>query len=433
MEQLYSCRFCVNMLREAFRPVETHFIRASTKDRDLKGSNSNIAFSMTKNESQDNLNDGDSVLHPPHVRFQKFGVGVSRSPFSVRLVLHRKSSFRNRTKKRPDAVLGGGSSHELLEGGRQSNLTQMDLLLNLSLSGEHCLLRNDHELYQEHLKPGYRLYDQQNFDLPICYSSKVEEMMALPESMRQACDLFYSPPRRTMIGRRKKLLILDINGLLADIVSPPPKECKADIKIARRAVFKRPFCTDFMKFCFERFDVGIWSSRTRKNVEKVVDYLMGDMKRNLLFCWDLSHCTPTRFNTLENRHKALVFKEVRRIWEKYDPNLPWERGYYNESNTLLLDDSPYKALLNPPHTAIFPRSFSFQNKSDTSLGHGGDLQVYLEELAAATDVQKYVAQHPFGQRAITEGSSSWGFYLRVLKSVTRRYNTCLYHQPCLRC
>lgn len=67
---------------------------------------------------------------------------------------------------------------------------------------------------------------------------------------------------------------------------------------------------------------------------------------------DLSHCTPTRFNTLENRHKALVFKEVRRIWEKYDPNLPWERGYYNESNTLLLDDSPYKALLNPVRLVI---------------------------------------------------------------------------------
>lgn len=62
---------------------------------------------------------------------------------------------------------------------------------------------------------------------------------------------------------------------------------------------------------------------------------------------DLSHCTATGFRTLENRHKTLVFKELRRIWEKQDPNLPWEKGAYNESNTLLLDDSPYKALLNP--------------------------------------------------------------------------------------
>lgn len=43
----------------------------------------------------------------------------------------------------------------------------------------------------------------------------------------------------------------------------------------------------------------------------------------------------------------MVFKELRRLWEKRDPNLPWKKGDYDESNTLLVDDSPYKALLNP--------------------------------------------------------------------------------------
>lgn len=65
------------------------------------------------------------------------------------------------------------------------------------------------------------------------------------------------------------------------------------------------------------------------------------------FFQDLSHCTATKFKTLKDKHKPIVFKELRKIWEKHDPNLPWEKGYYNESNTLLLDDSPYKALLNP--------------------------------------------------------------------------------------
>ncbi|KAI9087314.1 hypothetical protein K1719_030784 [Acacia pycnantha] len=69
---------------------------------------------------------------------------------------------------------------------------------------------------------------------------------------------------------------------------------------------------------------------------------------------DHSQCTPTSFGTLENKHKPLVFKDLRKIWEKRDPNLPWEKGYYHESNTLLLDDSPYKALLNPPHTSDLP-------------------------------------------------------------------------------
>ncbi|KAE9466614.1 hypothetical protein C3L33_01463, partial [Rhododendron williamsianum] len=130
---------------------------------------------------------------------------------------------------------------------------------------------------------------------------------------------------------RKKLLILDVNGLLADIVHPPPR------------IFKRPFCNDFLKFCFERFDVGIWSSRTKK------------------------------------------------LWEKHDANLPWGKGCYNASNTLLLDDSPYKALLNPKHTAIFPYSYDFKDSCDNSLGPEGDIQVYLRDLVAAGDAQNFPA------------------------------------------
>lgn len=76
------------------------------------------------------------------------------------------------------------------------------------------------------------------------------------------------------------------------------------------------------------------------NLELLMDdFLMG--------LQDLSHCTTTGFRTLENKHKTLVFKDLRKIWEKNDSSLPWEKGIYNESNTLLLDDSPYKALLNP--------------------------------------------------------------------------------------
>lgn len=96
---------------------------------------------------------------------------------------------------------------------------------------------------------------------------------------------------------KKKLLILDINGILVDVVSHPfPKKIKRDAMIAKKAcekfllyllfsmtksffffkkpiwfslliglyfisVFKRPFCSEFLNFCFEKFDVAVWSSR----------------------------------------------------------------------------------------------------------------------------------------------------------------------------
>ncbi|KAI3996802.1 hypothetical protein MKX01_041102 [Papaver californicum] len=200
-----------------------------------------------------------------------------------------------------------------------------------------------------------------------------------------------------------KLLVLDLNGLLVDI--------------GKKSRTKRPFCDEFLKFCFERFHVGVWSSRKKSNVTNVVNYLMGDMKENLLFCWDVSHCTETGFKLLGDWYKPLVLKELKKLWNKHEPNLPWQKGVFNESNTLLLDDSPYKALCNPLYTAIFPSSYTREVLNDDSLGPGGDLRVYLESLVLAGNVQKYVEQHPFGQPAITSGDPYWGFYLEVFNAV----------------
>lgn len=40
---------------------------------------------------------------------------------------------------------------------------------------------------------------------------------------------------------KKKLIVLDLNGLVADIVSPPPKHVKSDATIARKAGQKQLF------------------------------------------------------------------------------------------------------------------------------------------------------------------------------------------------
>lgn len=53
-----------------------------------------------------------------------------------------------------------------------------------------------------------------------------------------------------------------------------------------------------------------------------------------------------------------------------------------------------------------------------SLAPRGRLRVYLERLAMADNVQKYVQQNPFGQRAITKSSATWTYYSKVV----RRYS-----------
>lgn len=57
-----------------------------------------------------------------------------------------------------------------------------------------------------------------------------------------------------------------------------------------------------------------------------------------IFMQDQMKCTRTGYNTIEDRKKPLVLKEL---------DLLWKRGRYSPSNTLLVDDSPYKAICNP--------------------------------------------------------------------------------------
>ncbi|XP_038894829.1 uncharacterized protein LOC120083233 isoform X2 [Benincasa hispida] len=184
----------------------------------------------------------------------------------------------------------------------------------------------------------------------VCFSASGETSSgvdAIAEEKTPSLVLDTSEKGDSIGFSRKKLLVLDVNGLLADFIIYVPPGYKPDIVIGQKAVFKRPFCDDFIKFCFERFEVGVWSSRTRRNVDMVIDFLMGDFREKLLFCWDQSHCTDTTFSTVENKHKPLVLKEIKKLWKYLKPR------EFNASNTLLLDDSPHKALCNPDREAIF--------------------------------------------------------------------------------
>lgn len=380
------------MIKGALTFMDINIINLNSRKQSIGNTNlikNTNSLPMTKGEVQANNLEVKSTMRAPLVRSLEMNVEKTKNPEQLTLVRKKKTRRRNRRKK-PVVVQNNTLVQELPETEEQISDVHLSIISNLSL----CNGRNNTAVA---IPSGtVRTLNKVNGDSGISNTSF---------------------PRLPSSRLRKKLLILDINGLLADIVSPPPKDHKADTKIARRAVFMRPACHDFLKFCFERFEVGVWSSRSERIATRVIDYLMGDMKHKLLFCWDLSQCTATGFRTLENRHKTLVFKELRRLWEKHDPNLPWEKGEYNESNTLLLDDSPYKALLNPAYTSVFPHPYKFSDGIDSSLGDGGDLRVYLEELSAAKDVQKFVEKKPFGQMPITENSASWDFYLKVITAM----------------
>ncbi|KAJ0642004.1 putative HAD superfamily protein [Helianthus annuus] len=145
----------------------------------------------------------------------------------------------------------------------------------------------------------------------------------------------------------------------------------------------------------------------RSTMEHALDFLMRDNKHRLLFRWDLAHCTEMGFSDGNEDHMFFVM-ELRKLWEKKDPSLPWEVGEYDESNTLLVESYPHRALLNPPHTTIFPYPYDW-NTEDNALGPEGDLRIYLERLAASDNVQKFVSENSFDQQLFHVEDYPWIF------------------------
>ncbi|KAL5058226.1 hypothetical protein RYX36_029830 [Vicia faba] len=75
---------------------------------------------------------------------------------------------------------------------------------------------------------------------------------------------------------------------------------------------------------------------------------------------DRLYCTKSTFHVPTRPDKKMVFKDLNKVWDQFRS--------FNAKNTLLVDDSPYKALLNPPHTTIFPHTYKFWHKTDNSIG-----------------------------------------------------------------
>ncbi|KAI9154449.1 hypothetical protein LWI28_026461 [Acer negundo] len=67
------------------------------------------------------------------------------------------------------------------------------------------------------------------------------------------------------LGPKKKLLVISLGGLLCHRVfhkerTTVPIRRKPGALIGNYKIYKGSHCTEFMKFCLERFEVEIWSS-----------------------------------------------------------------------------------------------------------------------------------------------------------------------------
>lgn len=168
----------------------------------------------------------------------------------------------------------------------------------------------------------------------------------------------------------RKLLILDLDETLI-FASETPLSQPPDFLVSNNYyVYKRPFVEQFLVWCFENFDVAVWTSATKDYAAEIVANIFPQPQGNLSFLWSRERCTP-----------SLDLETQETFWEKKITKL--RRRGYNLENIIVVDDTP-QMWRNSYGNLVRVKSY-FGELEDSELGK---LKSYLEILKNVENIRK---------------------------------------------
>ena len=132
----------------------------------------------------------------------------------------------------------------------------------------------------------------------------------------------------------KKLLIFDLNGVL--IYTRKKKKKK------NNNFTMRPHVEKFIDAMSKKYQLAVWTSKTFERAESMVQKLFHSY--DLLFTWYNDKCDKKYSDDA-----VYMTKDLRKVWNQFDN--------YDETNTILLDDSEEKCIVNNSYNCIHPRTF----------------------------------------------------------------------------
>jgi hypothetical protein len=188
----------------------------------------------------------------------------------------------------------------------------------------------------------------------------------------------------TLPQPRRILLVLDLNGTL--LYRP--------IKRRPFHFVERPYASHFLGYCLDTFHVAIWSSARPDNVGKMVDQLLGSAQRaRCVVVWarDKFGLSPANYDA-----RVQCYKRLQHLWD--DPAVRASHpdashgGRWDQSNTVLVDDSPEKGRSEPFNILPIPEFSGVANETAEVLPQVHD---YLNSLCWQADVSTYIRQTPF--------------------------------------
>jgi hypothetical protein len=185
---------------------------------------------------------------------------------------------------------------------------------------------------------------------------------------------------------QKLLIILDLNGVL--LFRSGKKNPKT--------FTPREHLKEFLTYLFTNHKVMIWSSARPENVTAMCQRIFTEEQREMLvgeWARDKLHLTDDQYD-----NKVQVYKQLSWVWEDASVQqnaTSWKslQGKWDQSNTVLLDDTALKAAAEPYNLIEVPEFGSDgDNHEDGVLSQ---VAGYLEELKYAVNASYFMRTRPF--------------------------------------
>lgn len=181
------------------------------------------------------------------------------------------------------------------------------------------------------------------------------------------------------VSEQRKLLILDLNGTLV-FRSPHTKRNAYQLRGVQRplrSVHRRPYLGSFTEYLFHPgtrtwLDTMVWSSAQPHSVADMTDQCFPSRKDDLVAIW----ARDTLGLKQEDYHrKTQTTKDLAKPWA--DPKL--KALGHSARSTLLLDDSPLKAHLQPWNHLCIKEYVSEMRKTDVKVREAERLREIQDE------------------------------------------------------
>ena len=146
--------------------------------------------------------------------------------------------------------------------------------------------------------------------------------------------------------------------------SSAPHSATIGAIVGMKAIYICLNCLNFLEELGKIVSVSVWSSMKISNVEVVVNYLFPKGKLPcLMLAQDL--CTIVRCRDSSGRLTTFMVPRMQELFLKnLDTLFCGYRGIFNSRNTIIVDDSPLKHIMNRPENILLPNPWSNRGNGD---------------------------------------------------------------------